>query len=64
LKIVAALDRYHRLDARGLPQRLAHSRRRRYSPFPARRRPTPPRLRKLQILAPNALKSVTRRRIL
>ncbi|MGA8714386.1 MAG: helix-turn-helix domain-containing protein [Roseiarcus sp.] len=25
LKIVAALDRYHRLDARGLPQRLAHT---------------------------------------
>jgi hypothetical protein len=25
LKIVAALDRYHRLDARGFPQRLAHT---------------------------------------
>ena len=24
IKIVAALDRYHGLDARGLPQRLAH----------------------------------------
>ena len=68
LKIVAALDRYHRIAARGLPQRLEHTEDVLSAPPPMLapprpRRPTPGRPRKLQILAPNALKSLTRRRI-
>jgi hypothetical protein len=42
LKIVAALDRYHRLDARGLPQRLAHAVLSAPPPLLALPRPAPP----------------------
>jgi hypothetical protein len=41
LKIVAALDRYHRLDARGVPQRLEHTEDVRSAPPPMLAPPRP-----------------------